>query len=126
MHEWMGCGPSAASQYAGQRYQRPANLEQWLTGMESGAPLREDEVVLSDRLLLTDAVLFGLRMNGGIDLDELRGRFPDAGELGTLRVQLEKYLHEGLLNGVDGQFSLTQRGRLLADAIGSDILETIN
>ncbi len=126
MHEWMGCGPSAASQYAGQRYQRPANLEQWLAGMESGAPPREDEVVLSERLLLTDGVVFGLRMNGGIDLDELGVRFPDAGELGSLGAQLEKYLHEGLLNEVDEKFSLTQRGRLLADAIGSDILELMN
>ena len=35
MHEWIGCGPSSASQYNGERYQRPANLEEWCLGMES-------------------------------------------------------------------------------------------
>ncbi|MEC7287967.1 MAG: radical SAM family heme chaperone HemW, partial [Verrucomicrobiota bacterium] len=32
MHEWIGCGPSAASQYNGERYQRPASLEEWYLG----------------------------------------------------------------------------------------------
>lgn len=123
MHEWIGYGPSAASQYGGRRYQRPANLDQWLAGMESGMPPREDEVVLDDRLLLTDAVVFGLRMNAGIDLGELRLRFPAAGDLGSLQAQLEKYLDEGLLNTVGQGYRLTQRGRLLVDAIGSDILQ---
>lgn len=126
MHEWIGCGPSAASQYAGRRYQRPANLDQWLAGTESGVPPREDEVVLNDRLLLTDAVVFGLRMNAGIDLGELKHRFPAAGELSSLRAPLQKYLDEGLLNVVGQEYSLTRRGRLLADAIGSDILQQIN
>ena len=101
-----------------------ANLDQWLAGMESGMPPLEDEVVLDDRLLLTDAVVFGLRMNAGIDLGELKYRFPAAGDLGSLRAQLEKYLDEGLLNAVGHQgYRLTQRGRLLVDAIGSDILQ---
>ena len=41
MYEWLGCGPSAASQYGGQRYQRPANLDQWLAGMDSKTLPRE-------------------------------------------------------------------------------------
>lgn len=125
MHEWIGCGPSAASQYAGLRYQRPANLEQWLAGMESGVPPREDEVDLDDRLLLTDAVVFGLRMNAGIDLDELKVRFPAVGELQSLERRLRDFINEGLLEVSESKYRLTQRGRLLADAIGSECIETV-
>lgn len=125
MHEWIGCGPSAASQYAGLRYQRPANLDQWLAGMESGVPPREDEVVLNDRLLLTDAVVFGLRMNAGIDLGELKHRFSAAGDCQALLDKLKHFQAQGLLEWSGEQCQLTHRGQLLADAIGSECLEVM-
>ncbi|MEM8867212.1 MAG: radical SAM family heme chaperone HemW, partial [Verrucomicrobiota bacterium] len=34
MQEWIGCGPSAASQFAGERYQRPSNLQEWAGAFE--------------------------------------------------------------------------------------------
>lgn len=123
MHEWIGCGPSAASQYAGERYQRPANLDAWLAGMEAGAPPREEEVRLNDSTVLVDAIIFGLRMNRGIDLGALMERFPGAGDLTPLKLQLEQFEAQGLLNRSASRYTLTQEGRLLADGIGSQLLE---
>lgn len=122
MHEWVGCGPSAASQYGGQRYQRPANLDAWLAGMESGVPPREEVVALDDRILLTDAIIFGLRMNAGIDFAEIATRFPKAGDLGSLQAHLARFEMEKLLDVAGDSFRLTQQGRLLADSIASEIL----
>lgn len=122
MQEWLGCGPSAASQFSGERYQRPANLEQWIQGISAGEPPKEELVRLDDRILLADSVVFGLRMNEGIDLNELQGRYPQAGALGQLENLLDRLLCEGLLHTKNATFYLTTKGRLLADAIGSEVL----
>lgn len=123
MQEWIGCGPSAASQYGGERYQRPANLDQWIEGMNSRIPLKEEIIPLDDRLLLADSVVFGLRMNEGINLKNLKDRYPQAGELVLLDKLIERLTQEELLLNNHGRCRLTERGRLLADAIGSEVIE---
>ena len=78
---------------------------------------------LTDDLLAADAVIFGLRMNEGVSLPRLRRRFPAAGWSGLEDI-LPKFLLGGLLAAsTEGRISLTPRGRLLADAVGADILE---
>ncbi|MEO0509482.1 MAG: radical SAM family heme chaperone HemW [Verrucomicrobiota bacterium] len=125
MYEWIGCGPSAASQAGGERYQRPANLDLWIEGM-SGVPAKEELVSLNDRMLLADSIVFGLRMNEGIHFKELLQRFPEAGDPSPVRELLYRLLREGLLYEAGSSYRLTAKGRLLADAIGSEILETID
>lgn len=125
MQEWIGCGPSAASQYQGQRYQRPANLNSWAEGMFSGQAVKEGLVQLDDSVLLGDNIAFGLRMNSGIDLGELESRYPTA----VSNVELDRFyreLVEESLADREGNFlRLTKNGRLLADAIGSRALEVV-
>ena len=123
MHEWLGCGPSAASQYAGKRYQRPANLDQWLAGMESGAPPEEEIVELNDRLLISDAVLFGLRMNEGVNLAEVACRFKDTVELARLDLIFNQLEKNALLKRCGEVVCLTRRGRLLADAVACELIK---
>jgi oxygen-independent coproporphyrinogen-3 oxidase len=125
MHEWIGCGPSAASQFNGQRYQRPANLDAWLDAMEAGTPPMQEIVPLNDRILFTDAVVFGLRMNAGINLAQLQSQFPAAGDSQALFAKLEQFQAQGLLKRLGEHCSLTHRGQLLADAIGSECLEAM-
>ena len=123
MHEWIGCGPSSASQYNGERYQRPANLEEWCFGMESTTSPKTERITLDDNLLLADAVIFGLRMNSGVDLKTLNLRFAHA----TNRIDLEKKLKffekEGLLKSKNTHYKLTHQGRLLCDSLGSNLLD---
>jgi len=123
MREWIGCGPSAASQYGGERYQRPANLDEWCAGMESGNFPKAERVELDDDLLLTDAVIFGLRMNCGVDLDALEARFAGAACRKTLEAALRRFESEGLVESDGAHYRLTHRGRLLCDAVGSALIE---
>ncbi len=125
MHEWIGCGPSAASQYAGERYQRPSNLDEWMRGMSSGMPPRQERVALDDRILLADSLVFGLRMNEGVDFTALRQRYPAAGELSQLEGLIRRLLAEEILLQAEGRLLLSPKGRLLADAVGSEILEVV-
>lgn len=122
MHEWIGCGPSAASQFNGARYQRPANLDEWCEAVERGTPPRMEEVSLSDALLFVDAVVFGLRMNCGVDLGDLSIRFPESSKRSEVEGVLQRYCSEGLLESSGATYRLNRRGRLLCDAIGSDLL----
>lgn len=122
MHEWIGCGPSAASQYAGERYRRPANLHEWGEAMVSGSPPKHERVELDDELLLTDSLVFGLRMNCGISLVELQSRFPEAPGLLRRLALLGRLAREGLVEIKVDSYRLTHRGRLLCDAIGSELL----
>lgn len=122
MHEWIGCGPAAASQFGGERYQRPANLDTWCAAMESGDPPKTERVALDDDTLLADAVVFGLRMNRGVDLNELAERFPGEGNLEALAGHLGGFAREGLIDISGSHYQLTHRGRLLCDAIGSALI----
>lgn len=123
MHEWVGLGPSGASQHAGWRAANPSDLALWHADLAAGRRATADRVALTNDLLAADAVIFGLRMNDGVSLPRLRRRFPSPGWTG-LEDLLPKLLLGGLLVAtIEGRISLTPRGRLLADAIGADILE---
>jgi oxygen-independent coproporphyrinogen-3 oxidase len=121
MQEWIGVGPSASSQFGGRRWTEPHSLEQWLEGLESGRPRLADETPLSDSLLAQDFLIFGLRMNAGIDEGELARRF-GAGVPAGWKELCGALVGEGLARRHGNRVSLTDRGRLVADRIGAEIL----
>jgi len=125
MQEWMGCGPSAASQLDGFRWQRPAHLETWAAALERGdaGALRTESVELSDELLFADRLIFGLRMNAGVEPPDRDRGAPDAGRcLDRLRPFFDRLRREGLLTEDGRRLVLTREGRLLSDGIASEIL----
>jgi oxygen-independent coproporphyrinogen-3 oxidase len=123
MHEWVGLGPSAASQHDGWRAANPADLGQWLADVAAGRRATADRVALTPELLATDAVVFGLRANDGVSLPRLRRRFPTVPWTG-LEDLLPRLLFDRLLDASpEGRIRLTPRGRLLADAVGAEIME---
>jgi oxygen-independent coproporphyrinogen-3 oxidase len=125
MHTWVGLGPSAASQHAGGRGTNIADLEKWLAGLERGERATEDRTVLTPELLAEDAMIFGLRMNEGVDLAVLGGRIPEiaAREMNALA---ERLVGEGLAEFLGSRLRLTLRGRLVADAIGSEVMGALS
>jgi oxygen-independent coproporphyrinogen-3 oxidase len=122
MAEWVGLGPSAASQYAGLRSSNVADLDRWSEDLDSGRRARTDPVELTPRIMAEDSLIFGLRMNEGVALPALRERFQDApwGEVDALA---ERLAQEGLAVLDGGWLRLTLRGRLLADAVGGQVME---
>jgi oxygen-independent coproporphyrinogen-3 oxidase len=121
MHEWIGLGPSAASQHAGWRGANVADLALWRERVGRGERLTEDRVALTPALLAEDALVFGLRMNAGVDLAEWRARCPDApwAEVEALAGRLAD---EGFAVREGSRLRLTDRGRLLADTIGAELM----
>ncbi len=123
MHEWVGFGPSAASQYGGWRASNPPDLALWQSDVAAGRRATAERTELTPELLAADSVIFGLRMNDGVSVPELRRRFPTSAWDGLFDA-LPRLLADGLvMDSPEGQLRLTSRGRLLADAVGAEVLE---
>jgi oxygen-independent coproporphyrinogen-3 oxidase len=124
MHEWIGLGPSAASQYAGWRGANIADLAAWDEKLDRRERATEDRTVLTPELLLEDSLVFGLRMNEGVDLAALRLGHPRA-PWAAVDQLAERLAAEGLATLRDDRLALTLRGRLIADAIGTEVMSAM-
>lgn len=114
---WWGAGPGAHSHLDGTRFynvKHPARYAATISGGE--LPIKDSEgLTAEDRH--TEKIMLGLRLAEGIDANLL-----GEDELGKARRQAEAGMVE-FVSGEGGQrIQLTNRGRLLADAIIVDIL----
>ena len=121
MQDWIGIGPSAASQQGGWRGSNPPDLGLWLSDLAEGRRMTQDRRALAEALLAEDALVFGLRMNRGVDLAAWRLRCPNA-RWREMEDSLARLAGEGLVERGGGIARLTRRGRLLADAIGVELI----
>lgn len=121
MNEWVGLGPSAASQHGGWRGRNIADLEKWQTNVAHGDRVTEDRVALTPALLTEDALIFGLRMNAGVDVAHWRERCPDA-PWAAVDDLLRRLVNEQLATRAGAIVRLSDRGRLLADAVGAELM----
>lgn len=122
MHEWIGLGPSAASQHAGWRGANIADLDRWHANIGMGERVTEDRVRLTPALLAEDSLIFGVRMNEGVGLAGLRARFPQA-PWDAAEAEIARLVEAGVAVVEQGFVKLTPRGRLIADAVGSELMQ---
>ena len=122
MQEWIGLGPSAACQIDGYRAANSSDLKKWAEGLDRGQRMLEDRQQLSDGLLLEDSLIFGLRMNEGVDFAVLESRFADTAAVARGRASLERMVDEGLVARDGDCYRLTDDGRMVADAIGGELV----
>lgn len=123
MAEWLGYGPAAASQCFGRRFKNPESISRWFEGVSKSVPVREEEEILSAKKLFEDAIIFGLRLSEGFDIDGLSRRYgvPLSEKLLVLGKKLrdENYLKK---NVPENLWKPTQQGLLVADAIALETL----
>ncbi|MDQ8200784.1 radical SAM family heme chaperone HemW [Pelagicoccus enzymogenes] len=119
MAEWIGIGPSGSSQWEGSRHTNTPDLKDWLAGLERGERGLVDRTELSDGLLLEDSLIFGLRMNEGVDLAALERRF---GRSLRQVAFFDQLVEEGKALREGDVLRLTPEGRMVADAVGEALL----
>jgi len=124
MNEWIGIGPSAASQYQGYRYRNYADIQRWKNALLAGNWPREDIIALSNDLLALDTLIFGLRMTIGVNWNELQNHYHLLQhKKETFHTFWRNLQDEGCLT-MDGDYiRLTRKGRLIADAIAEKLLD---
>jgi oxygen-independent coproporphyrinogen-3 oxidase len=113
---WWGVGPGAHSHVSGVRWWNVKHPVRYAALLEAGHSPAAAREVLDDRARFTERVMLGVRLREGLDLHELpRGS----------RDKLPQLVTWGLAEAAasrDGRVALTQRGRLLADAVVRDLL----
>ena len=83
--------------------------------------MTEDRVPLTSALLAEDALIFGLRLNAGVDLAGWRARCPEA-PWPEVDERLARLAEAELLVREGTRVRLTHRGRLLADSVGAELM----
>lgn len=125
MNEWVGLGPSAASQHDGWRGANISDLGEWIARVARGERVSEDRVALTPALLAEDALIFGLRMNTGVDVAGWKTRCPDA-PWSAVESLLGRLVGEAFATRTGTVVQLTDRGRLLADSVGAEVMEAFS
>lgn len=121
MQEWVGLGPSAASQQAGWRGSNVADLDRWWEHLTRKKRMTEERLELSPVQLAEDALIFGLRMTAGVDVAAWQARVPEA-PWQAVSTLAQRLTEDGLATRDGSCLRLTTRGRLLADAVGLEIM----
>lgn len=124
MQEWRGYGPSAASQLNNQRFANVSSLNLWIESLEKKQLPTETIEELTDQILLEDCLSFGLRMNHGVHLPSIQNRFPSI-DLHPVKNLFQELIEEGILCAIsenEYDYFLSPKGRLIADQVGSEIM----
>ncbi len=72
---FLGLGPSAASHLGSRRWTNYREIGAWAAGLERGEAAEEEAVVLSPDRAAREALVAGLRLDRGINLEDFRERF---------------------------------------------------
>lgn len=119
--EYIGFGPSAASDFAGKRFTAEANIETYIQGvLGKGVILSECESV-PPRERAGEYLMLRLRTAEGISEEEYTSRF--LLPFKPLEKGMELFAKQGLARQDEGRWHLTPKGFLLSNQIIGAMLE---
>lgn len=118
---YIGLGVGAHAHQDGVRFWNVARLNEYMERLQAGEEAVEDQEVLSSDQRFWETVLFGLRMNAGVDLAQLEQRYgyriaPDR------RKRLDDFVREGWLKRSGDRLAATARGRLVLDELAAYLI----
>ena len=122
MGEWIGCGPSAASQYNYRRFVRPKSLDKWINSIDEKIIPEEEVLLLESKDLFFDSLTYGLRMTDGIDLNCLKNKHSVSCD--GINQKIGKLKDEGYMIISDGNIKLTKEGLIKVDSISEYLINS--
>jgi oxygen-independent coproporphyrinogen-3 oxidase len=114
---WWGIGPGAHSHVGGLRWWNVKHPAAYADRLAAGASPAQDSELLDDAGRALETVMLGLRLREGLPLDRLAAVGRRRAEDAVARGLLDAEAHAG------GRAVLTDRGRLLADALVRDLTD---
>jgi oxygen-independent coproporphyrinogen-3 oxidase len=109
-------GVAAHSHDGASRYANVSNLSDYLSAVEEGRSPRAWRESLDSTRELEETIFLGLRLNRGLDWDQLRRTY-EADLLEACEASLKEMAEMGLLRWSDSMVRLTHRGMLLSNEV---------
>ena len=117
---YIGLGPSAHSFDGVSRQWNIANNNLYIKYISEKSNEYFEKEILTEKERFNEYILTSLRTIWGIDLNYLKINF-DSGFVNTFLRQIKNYIQQDLILVKDTTYSLTEKGKLLADKISSDL-----
>ncbi|HBR14425.1 MAG TPA: coproporphyrinogen III oxidase [Candidatus Omnitrophica bacterium] len=114
--EYIGLGVGAHSHIHGKRFWNVPRLNKYMAHIQEKGSAVESFELLTGEQRMIETLLFGLRMNAGVDLNKLEQRFHWSLD-GERRRRVNAFVQEGLLVWDGAVLKTTQQGRLLLDEL---------
>ena len=111
---YLGVGPGAHGRRGGTATQRHRKPENWLSALVRNGHGLAEETPLDPEEQATEALLMGLRLGEGVEMEAVRSRLDFEA--------VERLEGHGLLVREDGRLVVTPAGRLLLDGILAEIV----
>lgn len=115
-HDYIGLGLGAHSHLNGKRFWNASKLDQYLARFKSNSLPVEGSETLTNRERLIEALLFGLRMNEGVNPAGLQKRFGCA-LAPEKKKRIEEFIQNGFLENAGRRLRTTLKGRLVLDEL---------
>lgn len=118
---YLGFGPSAHSYFNGRRQWNIANNIKYIKALQSDTTYFEHEDI-DDITALNEYLLTRLRTIWGLDAEYIK-TIENEKVKEEITSTLNDYLHSGHLDFSDNSFTLTKKGKFIADKITSDLFQ---
>lgn len=119
--EYLGLGAGAHSHLKGKRYWNTSDVDLYIDVLNNGKSAVEAEERLSVEKRFMEALLIGLRVTDGVDLEAIEARF-GLKIPGDKIKQLEALKQHGLLREEGNRLKTTLEGMLVLDEISSGLI----
>jgi oxygen-independent coproporphyrinogen-3 oxidase len=113
---WIGFGCGAHSTRDGVRWKNVSGTDEYVNRLAAGQPVIAERRELTRAMRLEDALFTGLRLNGGVDIDEVGARY-GKDVWNTFGDALQPALEAGLAVREGTRLRLTREGMLLANEV---------
>ena len=119
--EYLGFGPDASSDFAGQRFTAVRDIHAYTEGILTGGQVLREVQTIPNRERAGEYLMMRLRITAGLDPREYEKRY--LLPFGPLEQALLKAREQGLaIKTIDGRWHLTPEGFLLSNTLISDLL----
>jgi oxygen-independent coproporphyrinogen III oxidase len=118
---YVGLGPSAASHVEGTRFKNRPHLGEWEAAIEAGHLPASDVETLSMERRRGELVMLMLRLSQGVRFDDYAGRM-NSDARNDFAEELARLSKIGMIAIDESGFRLTDKGLVVADAIGAEFL----
>ena len=122
-HDYAGIGPGAHGRRGGKATLRHKKPENWLTAIENSAHGISEERALAVPEQAAEALLMGLRLAEGIDVQLLADRFQTTPDALISPKALALYSDLGFVSSKDDRITVTPAGMPLLDALLAELVQ---